>query len=105
MTFYNLKEGNFVKAIKRISVLVLALVMVFTLCMSSQTAYAANKVTITFKDSIVYEQVVSNLSNMDITTDDDKMQITMNEEDIKSVKSLRIKAQWMKLNSKKQELK
>ena len=51
MPFYNLKEGNFVKAIKRISVLVLALVMVFTLCMSSQTAYAANKVTITFKDS------------------------------------------------------
>ena len=47
MTFYNLKEGNFVKAIKRISVLVLALVMVFTLCMSSQTAYA---VTIPFKD-------------------------------------------------------
>ena len=96
MTFYNLKEGNFVKAIKRISVLVLALVMVFTLCMSSQTAYAANKVTITFKDSIVYEQVVSNLSNMDITTDDDKMQITMNEEDIKSVKSLRIKAPYGK---------
>ena len=84
------------KAIKRISVLVLALVMVFTLCMSSQTAYAANKVTITFKDSIVYEQVVSNLSNMDITTDDDKMQITMNEEDIKSVKSLRIKAPYGK---------
>ena len=96
MTFYNLKEGNFVKAIKRISVLVLALVMVFTLCMSSQTAYAANKVTITFKDSIVYEQVVSNLSNMDITTDDDKMQITMNEEDFKSVKSLRIKAPYGK---------
>ena len=92
MTFYNLKEGNFVKAIKRISVLILALVMVLTLCMPSQTAHAANKVTVTFKDSIVYEQVVSNLSKFDITTDDANMQITMSEEDIKSVESLRIKA-------------
>ena len=90
MTFYNLKEGNFVKVIKRISVLILALVMVLTLCMPSQTAYAANKVTVTFKDSIVYEQVVSNLSKFDITTDDANMQITMSEEDLKSVKSLRI---------------
>ena len=81
------------KAIKRISVLVLALVMVFMLCIPSDMAHAddTDVTTITFKDTIVYQEVVRNIiDSYSITTDDDKMQITMKKSDITSIKTLRL---------------
>ena len=77
------------KAIKRISVLVLALVMVFMLCIPSDMAHAddTDVTTMTFKDTFVYQEVIRNLNNKSIqfTSNDDTMQITMTKGDIAKV--------------------